>query len=290
MKNIFIITILLLLSLPILGQKMTAKELAERNEKLEYLILDYKEQLIAANEKIAILIQENKALRFRINQILSKDDKSDGDIVQLKEERRSLLWNNDLLQEMITDAKTVEAKLKAQNQQLALDNKLLKSANNLLKEAAIAADTIEKYQEIKIAEQAAVLSKMSFTSSAQCARLTGTYKIPFSSDRLKVILDEGDAPKPSDLENITIEACYQMNSELTNDKIIVYFQLFDKNKQEVVRDIPFSLNKIARDADLNFYEGELTFPTNEGLRLNGDSYFYEVRYLENIIASGHLKS
>ena len=71
-----------------------------------------------------------------------------------------------------------------------------------------------------------MLSKVSFTSSAQCARLTGIYKIPFSSNRLKVILDEGDAPKPSDLENITIEACYQMNNNRINDKIIVYFQLF----------------------------------------------------------------
>ncbi len=290
MKNIFILTIFILLSFPLLGQKVSAKELAERNEKLEYLILDYKERLINANKKIARLTQENQALSFRINQILSKDIKSDDDIIKLKEERRTLLWNNDLLQDMVTEAKTVKAQLKAQNQQLKLDNQLLKSANNLLAEAAIASDTIQKYQEKKIAEQAAVLSKISFNSSAKCARLTGSYKIPFSSNRLKVILDQGDAPKPSDLENITIEACYQMNSKLTNDKIIVYFQLFDKNKQEVVRDIPFSLNKTATDTNINFYEGELTFPTNEGLRLNGDSYFYEVKYLENIIASGHLKS
>jgi hypothetical protein len=290
MKNLFIIIIVLLLSAPVFGQKVTAKELAERNEQLEYLILDYKQRLIAANEKIGILTQQNEELSLRINQILSKDNKSDDDIETLKEERKTLLWNNDLLQEMTSNAKTIEAKLKAQNQQLKLDNQLLRNSNKLLSEAAVAADTIQKYQERKIAEQAEMLSKMNFNSSAQCARLTGTYKVPFSSSRLKVVLDEGSSPKPSELENMTIEACYQLNSTANQNKIIVYFQLFDKNKQEVVRDIPFSLNKIASESNVNFYEGELTFPTDEGLRLNGESYFYEVKYLENVIASGHLKS
>lgn len=290
MKNLFILITFLLLSTPVLGQKITAKELAERNEQLEYLILDYKQQLIAANKKIETLTQQNKELTLRINEILSKDNKSDDDIETLKEERKTLLWNNDLLQEMTSEARTVEAKLKAQNQELKLENQLLKNSNKLLSEAAVAADTIQKYQEKKIEEQAEMLSKMNFNSSAQCARLTGTYKVPFSSNRLKVILDDGNAPKPSELENMTIEACYQLNSSTNQNKIIVYFQLFDKNKQEVVRDIPFSLNKIASELNVNFYEGELTFPTDEGLRLNGESYFYEVKYLENVIASGHLKS
>jgi len=290
MKNIFTLIIFLLLSCPAISQKITAKELAERNEQLEYLVLEYKQQLLAANQKIEALTKENQALTLRINDILSKDVKSDDDIEMLKDERRTLLWNNELLKEMTDEAKTIESKLKAENQQLKLDNQLLKNANKLLEEAAIAADTIQKYQEKKIAEQAAVLAQKDVNISSKCAKLTGIYKIPFSSNRLKVVLDEGNAPKPSDLENMTIEACYQLNKTANQEKIIVYFQLFDKNKQEVVRDIPFSLNKITSESNINFYEGELTFPTNEGLRLNGDSYFYEVKYLENVIASGHLKS
>ena len=62
----FILTILILCSLSAFGQKITAKELAERNEKLEYLLLDYKQQLIAANKKIAQLTQENQALSFLV--------------------------------------------------------------------------------------------------------------------------------------------------------------------------------------------------------------------------------
>lgn len=290
MKNLWLLIIILLLSYPLIGQKMTAKELAERNEQLEYLVLDYKQQLIAANQKITQLTQQNKELTTRINDILSKDTKSEDDIELLKEERKTLLWNNDLLKEIVTEAKVVESKLKAQNQELKLDNQLLKNANKLLEEAAAAADTIQKYQEEKIAQQAAMISKMNVSSSSKCAKLTGLYKVPFSSSRLKVILDEGNAPKPSELENVTIEACYQLNINPNYDKIIVYFQLFDKNKQEVVRDIPFALIKTGSESNINFYEGELTFPTNEGLQLSGESYFYEVKYLENVIASGHLKS
>ncbi len=290
MKNLLPLIIMVLLSTSLMGQKITAKELAERNEQLEFLVLEYKQQLLIANEKIAQLTKQNQALTLRINQILSQGNKSDEDIELLKQERKSLLWNNELLKEMTAEAKSLESKLKAENQQLKLDNKLLKNANKLLEEAAIAADTIQKYQEQKIAKQKAFLAQNNSIVTNRCARLTGTYKVPFSANRLKVVLDEGTAPKPSDLENMTIEACYQLNVTTSQEKIIVYFQLFDKNKQEVVRDIPFSLNKIASELDINFYEGELTFPTNEGLRLNGESYFYEVKYLENVIASGHLKS
>lgn len=288
----FILTISLLLTLSsgVLGQKITADELANRNEHLESLLLDYKEQLVNANNEIKRLTQENITLKRKINLLLSKEYKTDADIELLKEERKSLLLNNEILKQTIAESKATEEKLKSENQRLSLDNQLLSNANKLLEEAAIAADTIQKYQEVRIENQKEAIDKMTATIAGQCARLTGVYKIPFSSDQLTVVLDKGNAPKPRDIQNMTIEACYQTQGQSLNDKIIVYFLLYDKDKKMVVRDVPFPLSRISSENNVNFFEGDFTIPTDKGLRLMEGEYFYEVKYLEKVIAKGHLKS
>lgn len=285
-----LISLFLILSVSVFGQKITADKLADRNEHLETLLLDYKEQLVNANNEISRLNRENVELKRKIVILLSKELKTDADIELLKKERKSLLLNNEILKQTIAASKETEEKLRTQNQRLALDNQLLSNANKLLEEAAVAADTIQKYQEIRIKNQKNAIDKITATVAGQCARLTGIYKIPFSSDKLTVVLDQGNSPKPRDIQNMTIEACYQTQGQFANDKIIVYFLLYDKDKRTVIRDIPFPLSRISSDNNLNFFEGDFTMPTDRGLRLNEAEYFYEVKYLEKVIAKGHLKS
>ncbi len=290
MKKLLLATFLMLFVLNLQAQKITADELANRNEHLENLLLDYKEKLVTANAEIARLNRENAELKRRIGILLMKQTKTDADIEELKIERKTLLLNNEVLKRTIEEAKDTEHELKSENQRLALDNQLLSNANKLLEGAAVAADTIQKYQELRIAQQKSVLDKMTNNLAEQCARLTGTYKMPFSSTQLTVVLDEGTAPKPKDVQDMTIEACYQTQGESINDKIIVYFQLYDHEKKEVIRDIAFPLTRTSNVDNINFFEGKFTLPTDRGLRLNQDSYFYEILYLEKVIASGHLKS
>ena len=57
------------------AQKITADELADRNEHLENLLLDYKEKLVFANTEITRLTQENEVLKRRINLLLTKEKK-----------------------------------------------------------------------------------------------------------------------------------------------------------------------------------------------------------------------
>ncbi|NJN78557.1 MAG: hypothetical protein HC803_09730 [Saprospiraceae bacterium] len=272
------------------AQKISADELANRNEHLENLLLDYKEQLVFANEEIARLTRENEALKRKINILLMKETKTDADIDLLKEERKTLLMNNQILKQTIAESKSKESDLKTLNQRLSLDNQLISNANKLLEGAANAADTIQKYQERKIENQRKVIEKMTLNYASQCARLTGTYKIPFSSTRLNILLNDGNTPKPKDLNDLTIAACYQLQGEAATDKIVVYFQLYDNNKREVVQEVTFPLNKVSSEDEIHYYEGNFTLPTDKGLELNLDAYFYEVRYLENVIASGHFKA
>lgn len=290
MKQLQLLILFLILCISAFGQKITADELADRNERLENLLLDYKEQLVNANNEIARLTRENTELKRKINTLLSKEIKTDADIELLKEERKSLLLNNEILKQTIAASKVTEDKLRSENQRLALDNQLLSNANQLLEEAAVAADTIQKYQEIRIENQKDAINKITAKIAGQCARLTGLYKLPFSSDELTVVLDKGNSPKPRDIQNMTIEACYQTHGQSSNDKIIVYFLLYDKDKRTVIRDIPFPLSRISSDDNVNFFEGDFTIPTDKGLRLNEEEYFYEVKYLEKVIAKGHLKS
>lgn len=290
MKKLLLPFVFLLLAVAVFGQKITADELADRNEHLEHLLLDYKEQLLHANREITRLTRENTELKRKINILLMKQTKTDADIELLKQERKTLLLNNEILKQTIAQTKQTENQLRSQNQKLTLDNQLLTNANTLLEEAAVAADTIQKYQELRIIDQKGVIDRMTLNVASQCARLTGTYKIPFSSDELTVVLDEGNAPKPKDLQNMTIEACYQVQGEISNERIIVYFQLYDQNKKEVIRDISFPLSRISSEDNINFFEGKFTLPTDKGLKLNDDEYFYEVKYLEKVIAKGHLQS
>lgn len=272
------------------AQKITADELADRNEHLENLLLDYKEKLVFANSEIARLTRENEALKHSINLLLTKEKKTAADIESLKEERKMLLMNNQALKKTIEERQQTERELKTENQRLKLDNQLITNANKLLEDAANAADTIQRYQEFQIANQREVIRKMTLNYAEQCARLTGAYKIPLSSTRLTVLLDEGTAPKPKDLENMTISACYQLQDEIAKDKIIVYFQLYDDQKREVVREVAFPLNRTSSEDEIHYFEGDFTLPTDKNLQLDLSAYFYEVRYLEQVIASGQLKS
>jgi hypothetical protein len=272
------------------AQKITADELANRNEHLENLLLDYKEKLIYANAEITRLTQENEVLKQRINVLLSKERKTEADIDVLKEERKMLLLNNQMLKKTIAESKQTESELKSENQRLKLDNQLITNANRLLEGASNAADTIQKYQEFQIEHQREIIRKMTLNYAGECAKLTGLYKIPFSATRLTILLDEGKAPKPKDLENLTIAACYQIQGEVSSEKIIVYFQLYDNHKRAVVREVAFPLNRTSSEDEIHYYEGDFTLPTDKSLELELSEYFYEVRYLEQVIASGHLKS
>lgn len=217
MKKLLLPLVFLSFGLCTFGQKITADELADRNERLEHLLLDYKEQLINANAEITRLNRENMELKRKISTLLMKQTKTNADIELLKQERKTLLLNNEILKQTIAETKKTASELRSQNQKLSLDNQLLTNANTLLEDAAVAADTIQKYQELRIVDQTGVIERMTLNVASQCARLTGTYKIPFSSEQLTVVLDEGNAPHPKEIQNMTIEACYQTQGESTNE-------------------------------------------------------------------------
>ena len=290
MKRFLLLIFFGLIAFGASAQKISVDELANRNEHLENLLLDYKEKLIFASTEIARLKQQNEVLKWKINVLLIKEKKTDVDIYLLKQKRKMLLLNNQILKKKIAESKNRELELRLDNQRFRLDNQLVINANKLLEGAANAADTIQKYQEVQIKYQEGIISKMTLSYAEECARLTGIYKVPFSSTELTVLLDEGTSPKPRELENMTISACYQLRDEMANDKIIVYFQLYDNNKREVIREVAFPLNRTNSQGAIYYYEGDFTLPTNKSLQLNLGEYFYEVKYLEQVIASGHLKS
>jgi hypothetical protein len=292
MKNFLILFFSGLTFFDMTAQKITADELANRNEHLENLLLDYKEKLVFANAEIARLTQENEVLKQRINILLTKERKIAADIDMLKEERKMLLLNNQMLKNTIAESKRTESELKSENQRLKLNNQLIMNANRLLEEASNAADTIQKYQEFQIENQRKVIRKMALNYAGKCAKLMGLYKVPLSSTRLTILLDEGNnTPKPKELESLTIAACYQLQGEeISSEKIIVYFQLYDDHKRVVVREVAFPLNRISSENEINYYKGDFTLPTDKNLALELNEYFYEVKYLEQVIASGHLKS
>ena len=100
-----------------------------------------------------------------------------------------------------------------------------------------------------------------------------------------------DFSKFKELESLTISACYQIQKPITKSKILVYFHLYENDKENVVKEIMFPLNKTNADDSVIYFEGKYTIPTDGKDRLsNNKTYFYEVRYREEVIAKGTLKS
>lgn len=291
MKFFTLFVVICFVTIELHAQRTNPDQLANRNEHLETLLLEYKEQLVAANTKVAKLTRENMQLKRKINELLRKQSKTIADINQLKKERETLLNNNKILKRTIEESKKTALLIKNGNHRMKLENKLLENANKLLEEAAIASDTILKYQEMALKSQQKSIKTLIRNYAQDCAQLTGQYKIPLSKDRITILLDESNATKSRDLESVTIDACYQLQKTNAGEKIMVYFQLYDGSKKRVLRDIVFPLKKTSSDKTISYYEGSHTISTAGKYRLKEDKdYFYEVKYLEKVIAKGLLKS
>ena len=105
------------------AQRANSDRLANRNEHLEILLLEYKEQLVEANTKVAKLTRENMQLKRKINQLLRKQSKTEADINQLKKERETLLTNNKILKRTMEESKRTSNLIKNGNQRMKLENK-----------------------------------------------------------------------------------------------------------------------------------------------------------------------
>ena len=148
-----ILFIFLSITVASFGQRANPDALADRNARLEILLLEYKEQLLKSENNIKRLYSENQTLKRQINSLMGKKNKSRGDIEQLMRERSQLLSNKIQLEETMKQRDITIKLLEQTNKQLQKDNAVLKTNNAILEEAASVADTIQRYQDLTIRKQ-----------------------------------------------------------------------------------------------------------------------------------------
>jgi hypothetical protein len=292
MKKQMLLVFILLSVVGIMNAQKRAnpQDLVDRNEKLEILLLEYKEQLQKTDEIIRRLQQENYSLTKEIGSLTQKKDKSREDIKQLIIERQRLLENKIALEENIQQRETTIQLLEEANKKLAKDNQILKSTNAILEEAAMASDTIQLYLDLTIREQEESIKELMSSYAQRCSEITGQYRTPITRDALNVVLDgEEKGPEGKYIESITVTACFQVSDETSNEKVLVYFTLFDKDTKRVVRKVKFLVPKTYNSNNVSYYEGTHTLNT-QGRFILSDTvkYYYEITYLENVVAKGAL--
>lgn len=285
---LLVIAALLILATATLGQRANPQELVNRNEKLEILLLEYKEQLQKTDNTIKRLQQENYTLKREIGNLTQKKDKTRDDITRLMSERQRLLANKLELEENIQQRETTIQLLEEANKKLAKDNRILKTTNALLEEAAMASDTIQLYQDMTIREQEKSIQELISNYSQKCSEIIGQYKAPISRDVLDVVMNGNDkGPESRFIESLTITACFQVPDENYSEKVMVYFTLFDKDTKRVIRKVRFAVPKTHHSSNVSYYEGSHKIKTNSKFELSDDiNYYYEITYLEAVIAKG----
>ena len=124
--------------------------------------------------------------------------------------------------------------------------------------------------------------------SQKCSEITGQYKSPLSRDVLNVVLDGTDkGPENKNIESLTVAACFQLPKEESRERVLVYFTLYDKNTEKAIRRIKFAVPKTHKNNNISYYEGTHNIDTKGTLRLSDEiKYYYEITYLENVIAKG----
>jgi hypothetical protein len=288
MKQQLLLTLLLFLSGSILAQRANPDALANRNAKLEILLLEYKEQLQKNDTRIKELYTKNRTLKKGINTLMGKKDKTGVDINQLMKERNQLLSNKLQIEKTLKQRDITIKLLEDTNRKLQKDNAVLQTNNAILEEAASVADTIQRYQDIRIKKQAKSIQTLIDNYSQKCSEITGQYKSPLSRDILNVVLDGSEkGPNNKNIESLTVSACFQLPTETAKEKVIVYFTLFDKKNEKAIRRIRFAVPKTENLDNISYYEGRHRIDTKGQLQLSdGVKYYYEITYLENIIAKG----
>ena len=271
-------------------KRANPQELVDRNEKLEILLLEYKQQMHKTDAIIKRLQSENRSLTKEIGLITNKKDKSRDDIQQLMVERRRLLSNKVALEQNIQQRETTIQLLEEANKKLATDNRILKSTNALLEEAAIVSDTIQLYLDMTIREQEESIKELINNYSQKCSEIIGQYKAPITRDVLDVVMDgKEEGPESKYIESMTITACFQLPNEKTSERVLVYFTLYDKETKRVVRKIKFLVPKTYHSRNISYYEGTHKLSTQGKFELSDNvKYSYEITYMEKIVAKGVL--
>lgn len=277
---------------PAMAQRANPDALADRNAKLEVLLLEYKQQLVKADVTIERLNKENKTLTRQINQLMSKENKTRTDINQLVQERNQLLSNKIRLEATIKKRANTVKLLEETNKQLKRDNQRLQSNNDMLEEAAAIADTIQRYQGLTILRQEESMRSMMSNYAQKCSEVTGQYKSPLSRDVLNIVFDGTEkGPENRYIESLTVSACFQIPDEQASEKVIVYFTLYDRDSKKAVRRIRFPVPKTQINSNISYYEGTHRIETQGQLQLSDDiKYYYEITYLEHILAKGTISA
>ncbi|MGB0864258.1 MAG: hypothetical protein ACPGXZ_15140, partial [Saprospiraceae bacterium] len=210
------------------------------------------------------------------------------DIEQLMKERNQLLSNKLQIEKTLKQRDITIKLLEDTNRKLQKDNAVLQTNNAILEEAASVADTIQRYQNQRIEEQAKSIQTLIENYSQKCSEITGQYKSPLSRDILNVILDGSEkGPNNKNIESLTISACFQLPTETAREKVIVYFTLFNRKNDKAIRRIKFAIPKTENQDNISYYEGRHRIKTQGSLRLSDEvKYYYEITYLENVIAKG----
>lgn len=290
MKQLLFILSLLTITMTGWAQRANPQDIVNRNEKLETLLLEYKQQLQKTDITIKRLQAESWTLKREIGSLTSKKDKSRDDISKLIIERQRLFANKLELEESILQRETTIALLEEANKRLATDNKILKSTNALLEEMAMASDTIQLYQDLTIKEQEENIKELMVFYGQKCSEIIGQYKAPINRDMLNVVMDgEEKGPESKYIESLTITACFQIGELEASEKVLVYFTLFDGDSKKVVRKVRFAVPKTHKNSNISYYEGSHKINTRGKFELSDDvKYYYEITYLEAIIAKGSL--
>ncbi len=288
--KILTLFILLLMSISVFGQRANPDAMAARNTKLEILLLEYKEQLNKANTTINRLNTENHTLKKEINILMGKKDKTRFDIDKLVQERNRLLSNKIRLQRTLKQRELTVKLLAETNDKLKKDNEVLQTNNIMLEEAAVIADTIQRYQGMTILQQEENIKELISNYAQKCSEVTGQYKSPLSRDVLNVVLDGSEkGPENNFIESLTVSACFQISAAQANERVIVYFTLFEKGnyRNKIVRKVRFAIPKTHVNSNISYYEGSHRLDTKGQLKLSDEvKYYYEITYLEDIIAKG----
>lgn len=272
------------------AQRANPQELVDRNEKLEILLLEYKQQLQKTDAIIKRLQRENYSLTKEIGSLTMKKDKSRDDIRQLIVERQRLLANKIELEENIQQRETTIQLLEEANKKLATDNQILKSTNALLEEAAMASDTIQLYLDMTIKEQEESIKELITNYSQKCSEIIGQYKTPITRDVLNVVMDgKGEGPENKYIESMTITACFQLPNEKTSERVLVYFTLYNNETKKVIRKVKFLVPKTYHSNNVSYYEGTHQVSTQGKFALSDNiKYVYEITYMEKVVAKGQL--
>ena len=128
-QQLLFLTLLLFLTVSGFAQRANPDALANRNAKLEILLLEYKEQLHKNDTRIKELYSKNRTLKKEINSLMGKKNKTGVDIEQLMKERNQLLSNKLQIEKTLKQRDITIKLLEDTNRKLQKDNAVLQTNN-----------------------------------------------------------------------------------------------------------------------------------------------------------------